>query len=208
MFYFTKKPWILKQIYGDCIWHIDNSDKIIYLTFDDGPHQTETGFILDQLNQFNAKGTFFCLGENIEKCPEVFNRVKEEGHAVGNHTYSHYDGWRTANEKYFDDIEKADKIINAHLFRPPYGHITRFEVKRLKKEYNFKTVMWSVMSGDFDKQTSGEECLKNVIHNTKEGSIVVFHDNDAASANLRYALPRVLEHFSKKDFKFEKITLS
>ena len=205
MFYFTKKPWILKQIYGKCIWEMDEKQKVLYLTFDDGPHPTETGFILDLLKQYNALATFFCLGENIEAYPDIFHKVVAEGHGVGNHTYSHLDGWRTPNEKYFTDIKKADALIHSKLFRPPYGHITRFEVKRLREEFQYNTIMWSIMAGDFDKKTSGEQCLKNVTQNAKEGSIIVFHDNDSASANMRYALPHILERFSKEGFRFEKI---
>ena len=205
MFYFTKKPWILKQIYGDCMWEVKEEEKSIYLTFDDGPHPEDTPFILDQLEKYNAKATFFCLGRNVAAHPKIYKRLSDDGHSIGNHTYDHYDGWRTNNNIYFDDIIKAKQLITSHLFRPPYGHITRFEVKRLIDQFGLKTIMWTIMAGDFDSKTSGEECLHNVIDAATPGSIVVFHDNDSASKNMRYALPKALEYFKNNGYAFKSI---
>ena len=206
MFYFTKKPWILKQIYGNVVWEMNEEEKSIYLTFDDGPHPTETRFILDLLQQYSAKGTFFCLGMNVENHPDIFEEVIKEGHSIGNHTFSHFDGWRTNQEKYFNDVTKASELIKTKIFRPPYGHITRFEVKKLTENHHLKTIMWSIMAGDFDHKTSGEQCLHNVIDYAKPGSIVVFHDNDSASKNMRYALPRALDFFSNNGYSFKSIS--
>jgi peptidoglycan/xylan/chitin deacetylase (PgdA/CDA1 family) len=205
MFYFTKKPWILKQIYGDCLWEVKEEEKSIYLTFDDGPHAQDTPFILDELKKYDAKGTFFCLGRNVVAHPEIYTRIREEGHSIGNHTYDHYDGWRTNNDKYFEDITKAKEHITSTLFRPPFGHITRFEVRKLREQFGLKTIMWTIMAGDFDPKTTGEQCLNNVIGSATPGAIVVFHDNDSASRNMRYALPKAMEYFSENGYTFKSI---
>jgi peptidoglycan/xylan/chitin deacetylase (PgdA/CDA1 family) len=182
--------------------------KKIYLTFDDGPHPTITMNVLDLLKAYNAKATFFCIGNNVLKYPEVYKRVIDEGHTVGNHTFNHLNGWKTADELYLNDINKAKGYIDSNLFRPPYGRISRFQIQQLlKPKYQIKMVMWTVLSGDFDRDISAEKCLNNVLLSTKEGSIVVFHDSEKAAEKMLYALPKVLEQFSKKGFSFEKITV-
>jgi len=208
MFYFVKKPKWLRRFYGDCIWEMNTTDKVLYLTFDDGPDPNETPFVMEQLKQYNAKATFFCIGKNVIAHPELYDQLIREGHVVGNHSHSHIDGWKTNNTKYFRDIEDAAKVIESNIFRPPFGHITWNQVRYLKNQPNkLKTILWNVLSADFDEQTPEEKCLRNVVDNAKPGSIVLFHDHSVASRNLRYALPRVLAHFKQQGYRFEAINL-
>ena len=208
MFYFIKTPFWLKKLYSNCTWQMPASEKVIYLTFDDGPHPEVTPFVLDELIKYKAKATFFCIGKNVKACPEIYKRIILEGHAVGNHTFTHPNGWHTPDKYYLNDIEEAKKYIDSNLFRPPYGRITSFQLKMLSKpRYGLLPVMWSVLSGDFDKDITREKCLKNVINNTVEGSIVVFHDSEKAAERMKYALTGVLKHFRGMGYKFEKISM-
>ena len=206
MFYFVKKPKWMRRFYGDCIWEMNTTDKVLYLTFDDGPDPEETPFVIEQLKKYNAKGTFFCIGQNDISHPGLYQQLINEGHSVGNHSHSHIDGWKTNNKKYFSDIDDASKVIKSNLFRPPFGHITWNQVRHLKnQEHKLKTILWNVLSADFDENTPKEKCLSNVLDNAKAGSIVLFHDHTVASKNLRYALPKVLNHFSELGFQFKAI---
>ncbi len=208
MFYLIKPSRFLQFFYRNCIWSIPNSAKEVFLTFDDGPHPTITPFVLDELKKHHAKATFFCIGKNVEKYPEVYNRIIDEGHMVGNHTFNHLNGWKTKDDVYLDDITLAKKYIDSHLFRPPYGKITRFQLRQLLfPRFKLKTIMWSVLSGDFDTTLSKEQCLRNVLLSSKEGSIIVFHDSEKAFERVAYALPRTLEYFDSTGFTCKKITL-
>ncbi|MBA7522260.1 Peptidoglycan-N-acetylglucosamine deacetylase [subsurface metagenome] len=191
------------MFYPSLIWDIKNTEKKIFLTFDDGPTPEITEEVLDILKQKNASGTFFCLGRNVERHPEVYNKIICEGHAVGNHTYSHLKGWKSENKDYYTDIELAGNLIESNLFRPPYGQISRSQIQYLRKRY--KIIMWEVMSHDYEKRLSRELSLRALLRYSKEGSIVVFHDSEKAIEKLRYILPRFLEHFSEKGYKFEVI---
>lgn len=208
MKYFIKTPRWLKWIYSSYTWSIDSKKKVIYLSFDDGPHPEITLFVLDELKKFNAKACFFCIGKNVEQFPEVYRRIIEEGHTVGNHTYSHLNGWKTANDIYLADVNKAAVLIDSDLFRPPYGRISLFQARNIKqalKKPEAKIIMWDVISGDFDVEISKEACLQNVILNAVSGSIVVFHDSEKARERLEYSLPLVLDFFTKKGYQFEAI---
>jgi peptidoglycan/xylan/chitin deacetylase (PgdA/CDA1 family) len=206
MFYSVKTPWWLKLLYQNCIWEIKDTKKIIYLTFDDGPHPTITPFVLAELKKYNAKATFFCIGKNVLLYSEVCRSIITDGHQLGNHTHNHLNGWKTKNTVYLDNIAEAKKHIASQLFRPPYGKIRKYQLQQLSTErLQLKPIMWSVLSGDFDKKLAPEKCLANVIQYTKSGSIVVFHDSDKAFERLEYALPRVLQYFSEKGYRFEKI---
>jgi peptidoglycan/xylan/chitin deacetylase (PgdA/CDA1 family) len=208
MFYFIKTPkWIMK-FFSKCVWEIPSQEKIIYLTFDDGPHPEATSFVLDTLKEYGAKATFFCIGKNVIDQPVLYERIITEGHAVGNHTFNHLNGWKTTDSVYMEDIAKAKKYIDSSLFRPPYGKITPFQLKLLAKEkFKLTPMMWTVLSGDFDVNLSKESCLENVLTTAKSGSIIVFHDSQKAFVKLQFVLPRVLDYFKQKGFRFEKIIL-
>ncbi len=206
MFYLVKTPFLLKKLYPECIWEIETSGKILYLTFDDGPHPEVTQFVLEELKKYNALATFFCIGDNVKKYFDIYKKVIESGHKPANHTFNHLNGWKVKDEAYLDNIAMAADIIDSNLFRPPYGRISKFQLKALKGAgFNLTTIMWSLLSGDFDEKLSGENCYLNVINNAKPGSIIVFHDSLKDFTRLKYALPRVLEYFSLKGFQFKTI---
>ena len=208
MFYFIKTPkWVMK-FFSKCVWEIPSQDKIIYLTFDDGPHPEATSFVLDTLKEYGAKATFFCIGKNVIDQPALYERIITEGHAVGNHTFNHLNGWKTADSVYMEDIAKAKKYIDSSLFRPPYGKITPFQLRLLAKDkFKLTPIMWTVLSGDFDAKLSKESCLENVLTAASNGSIIVFHDSQKALVNLQFVLPKVLNYFKQKGFRFEKIVI-
>jgi peptidoglycan-N-acetylglucosamine deacetylase len=205
--YFVKTPWWLKKFYSKRLWSINTKEKIIYLTFDDGPHPDATIFVLDELKKYNAKATFFCIGENVSSYPDIYKRILDEGHRAGNHTYHHLNGWKTKSDVYLNDIAEAARYIDSSLFRPPYGRINAFQAKNIKKvlKNDAIIIMWSVISGDFDSNITKDKCLENVILNTSAGSIVVFHDSEKAFSHLKHSLPQVLQFFSKKGYLFERL---
>lgn len=206
--YLVKSPRLLKKYYSSLIWDVKPGKPCIYLTFDDGPIPIVTPFVLNILQQHNAKATFFCIGDNVSKHPDIFNQVKNAGHAIGNHTYNHLKGWKTADNIYLENMLKADEQLKTNLFRPPYGRIKRSQIKLLKSvKPDIKIVMWDVLSGDFDINLSPEKCLQNVLKHTESGSIIVFHDSLKAFDRLEYVLPRALEAWSKKGFEFEDLVL-
>jgi peptidoglycan-N-acetylglucosamine deacetylase len=209
MLYVTKTPKWVRKLFTGSIWEMPQTKKALYLTFDDGPHPLITPFVLDELGKYNARATFFCIGKNVVANPAVFKRILDEGHAIGNHTYDHLDGWKTGNEDYLQNIVKAGNHIDSYLFRPPYGRITRNQQKKLMQlDEPFKIIMWGVLSGDFDVNITPEQCCKNVLKNAKSGSVIVFHDSEKANARLQYALPIVLKYFSEKGYQFEKIVIN
>ena len=186
---------------------MESNSKEIFLTFDDGPHPTLTNFVLDELMKYNAKATFFCIGHNVFKYPEVYLRIINEGHSVGNHTFNHLNGFKTDNKIYVANVLEASKIINSDLFRPPYGRIKSFQAKvltQLTKPY--KIVMWTLLSGDFDKSISPQRCLENVIFKISNGAIVVFHDSEKAADRMVYTLPKLLEVLTEKGYRFKKLS--
>ena len=202
--YLVKTPWWLRALYPTLIWQIPTKEKVIYLSFDDGPHETATNFVLDTLAKFNAKASFFCIGKNVQKYPAIYQRIINEEHAVGNHTQHHANGWKVSDEIYFEEIEQAAASIKTNLFRPPYGRIKRAQIDTITN-MPFHIIMWSVLSGDFDLNLSPEACSNNVKNHAKSGSIVVFHDSTKAWERMSYALPMVLAHFSNLGYRFEAI---
>jgi peptidoglycan/xylan/chitin deacetylase (PgdA/CDA1 family) len=201
--YTVKTPWLLKKLYPNLLWNVNNNTRCIYLTFDDGPIPIVTPFVLNILKQYNAKATFFCIGDNVRKHPDIFKQVKSEGHAIGNHTFNHLNGWKTDDKTYIDNFLQADKLIGTNLFRPPYGRIKRSQIKLLKEARpGIKIIMWSALSGDFDVNLEPEKCLDNVLKHTKDGDIVLFHDSLKAYERMEYALPRALEVWSKEGYSF------
>lgn len=206
MLYAVRTPWLLKKVYPTCIWNFPTREKKIYLSFDDGPHPVATPFVLEQLKRYNAKATFFCIGKNVAEYPEIFERIRAEGHAVGNHTYNHVNGWKTADEDYFRNITEANNLIQSKLFRPPYGRITKFQIKTVQNSaLKLKIIMWTVLSGDFDSEITKEKCLENVSKKTRSGDIVLFHDSEKSFEKMSFALPEFLKNYSQMGFKFEAI---
>lgn len=212
MLYLVKTPTIIKKLFQNLTWNMTPSQKVIYLTFDDGPTPEITHWVLSELDKYNAKATFFCIGKNIHKNPHIFNEILEKGHVIGNHTNNHLNAWKKQANTYLDNIKQAQEIIDdssqsnkpKNLFRPPYGKLTFTTTKKLIKN-NYKIIMWDVLSGDFDPNITKEQCLENVIDNTTKGSIVVFHDSVKAAQKLQFVLPKVLQHFSDQGFSFEVI---
>ncbi len=205
MLYFTKTPGWLRKLYPSGIWSMPANRKVIYLSFDDGPHAAATVFVLDQLRRFNAKGTFFCIGKNVMAEPVIYKRILEEGHRVGNHTQGHLNGWKTADKLYIADVEKAKEVIDSNLFRPPYGRISAFQIRNLTHILKYKLIMWDVLSGDFDPAVNGKRAANRVIKNAVSGSIIVFHDSAKCLRVVQEALPEVLVYFSNKGYSFEAI---
>ncbi len=215
--YFVKTPSLVPVLYQHQIWSFSSKQKNIYLTFDDGPTPKITDWVLDTLQQYKASATFFCIGKNIEAHPTIFNRIIDNGHSIGNHTYDHLNGWKTSTKDYLSSILKTERliekdqitnrksqIVNCKLFRPPYGKIKSSQTKSLQK-LGYKIIMWSVLSADFDMTIDAEKCLDNVIKNVKNGSIIVFHDSEKAFEKLKVVLPKVLAHFNKKGYSFKRI---
>lgn len=248
--FLVKSPFFLKWYYPNLLWNKTRHEKTIYLTFDDGPIPIVTEFVLKTLAGYNAKATFFCIGDNIVKHPDIFSKVTSAGHSIGNHTFNHLNGWKTNDETYIENVLKAQALTQTNLFRPPYGRIKKSQIRRFKAEGGeaesgrkqkpiskqqgvpsnlshqavemtpqpypqtqpstlnplaLHLIMWDVLSGDFDTSLSPKKCYQNVINNTRNGSIIVFHDSLKAFDRLQYALPRVLKYFAERGFGFEKL---
>jgi len=221
--YLIKSPLLLKWYYPSLLWNKSRTEKVIYLTFDDGPIPNVTDFVLKTLKAFDAKATFFCIGDNIVKHPEVYAKVINDGHAIGNHTFNHLKGWKTDDETYLQNTLKCQQLTQTNLFRPPYGRIKKSQIRSLESliwsskfmapnnsqlpalNSKLKIVMWDVLSGDFDINLSPEKCYQNVINHTENGSIIVFHDSLKAFDRLEYTLPLVLKYFTEKGFTFSTL---
>ncbi len=202
--YLVKTPRFIQNFFPNFTWRIPSKDKRIFLTFDDGPIPEVTPWVLEQLEQYNAKATFFCVGDNVQKYPEIFKQVLEAGHSVGNHTFNHLNGWGAENIPYFHNIRRCARMVKSSLFRPPYGRLMPKQAQFLQRHY--RIIMWDVLSGDFDPKITKEQCLNNVIRNTSKGSIIVFHDSIKAKDKLTYVLPKVLEYYSKMGYTFEALS--
>ena len=199
--FLAKTPAFVQFLMPRYTWRVPTKEKIIFLTFDDGPIPELTPWVLDTLEAHAAKATFFCVGDNVLKHPNIFHRVLNEGHAVGNHTFHHLNGWKTDTGSYLQNVAQCAELIKSPLFRPPYGRLTIAQKRLLRKD--FRIIMWDVLSGDYSSKISPEQCLHNVLKNTKPGSIIVLHDNLKAERNLRFVLPRVLAHFGSLGYRFE-----
>ena len=198
-----KIPKWFQFLFPSLQWSFKNQEKVIYLTFDDGPTKGLTNWIVDELNKFNAKATFFCIGKNIEQFPETFQYISKNGHQIGNHSYSHLSGWNTPTEKYINDIEHCQNLTDTKLFRPPYGRISPSQISKLKNKY--KIIMWDINSWDFDQKISPINTFNKLAKKIDKGSIVLLHDNLKSEENLKILLPKILSHFSQKGYSFKVI---
>lgn len=212
MGFWVKTNRLVKLLFPKYVWHMPHNTNSVYLTFDDGPTPEITAWILGQLDEYNAKATFFCIGQNIEKHPNIFYKIIAAGHAVGNHTYNHLKGWKTSTKAYVDNVKKCAALIqsipenntSSALFRPPYGKIKPSQSKKLRN-LGYTIIMWDVISMDFDQRISAEQCLENVLRHVESGSIIVFHDSVKASPHLQYILPKVLFFLQQKGFVCDSI---
>jgi peptidoglycan/xylan/chitin deacetylase (PgdA/CDA1 family) len=192
-------PRIFRPFYGKLTWRKSLSEKVIYLTFDDGPVPEVTPKVLDILDQFKWKATFFCVGENVQKYPELYAEIRRRGHCVGNHSYNHLKGFEFSTGEYLANVRKAAQFIESKLFRPPYGRITRKQIKALKPDYEI--VMWDVITHDYDRKLSPDEVFGNVKRYLRKGSIIVFHDSIKAKENVLAVLPRAIEFWESKGYR-------
>lgn len=203
--YLVKTPRLIQKLFPNFHWKVDRPEgKTLYLTFDDGPIPAVTPWVLEQLRAYDAKATFFCVGNNVRRHPELLEQVLAEGHSVGNHTMHHLDGWQNENIPYFHDVRHAAVKVKTSLFRPPYGRLKPSQAQFLQRHYEI--VMWDVLSGDFDPELTADDCFENVTRNAGTGSIVVFHDSLKAEDTLRGVLPRVLAHYADLGYTFAALT--
>lgn len=216
----AKIPTLVKCLFPNYVWEQASEEPTIYLTFDDGPTPEITNWILNLLKQYNAKATFFCIGDNIKKHPDLLDHILKAGHQIGNHTFNHLSGWKSSTENYIDNALKAEHIIQSHteafrhqndvfinysnskLFRPPYGKIKGSQAKKLI-DLGYKIIMWDIISFDWDQNVSVDQCYQNAVNKAESGSIIVFHDSKKAFKNLEKVLPKVLEHFYNKGYTFK-----
>ena len=194
-------PALLRPFLGKLLWRKNSSEKVIYVTFDDGPVPEVTPRVLDMLDEYNLKATFFCVGENVEKYPELYNDILRRGHKTGNHTYNHLKGISVSTEDYVANVKKAAGLIESRLFRPPYGRINLKQKRALQKEYEI--VMWDVITQDYNKNLSPNNILQNIKRYSRNGSLVVFHDSIKAERNMLTVLPRAIEYWNSRGYRFE-----
>ena len=215
----VKTPLMVKKMFPNYVWGINTHDKVIYLTFDDGPTPDITEWTLKTLKKYNAKATFFCIGNNIENHPNIVREIVKEGHSIGNHTYNHLKGWKTKTSDYLSNVNLCQSVLKSqisnpknhhsttvNLFRPPYGRIKPKQAKKLMA-LGYRIVMWDVLSFDWDKNISQETCFENIKENASNGSIIVFHDSVKASKNMMYALPKVLDYYGKQGYAFKPLVI-
>lgn len=203
MYYPVRSPSIFRWWYHEALWRMPAAGKKVYLTFDDGPHPTITPFVLDQLAQYQAPAAFFCIGDNVQRYPETYQLIKQKGHKTGNHTQHHINGWHTPVDQYIADIQEAATCIDSGLFRPPYGRITKAQLRALKESLpQVRVVMWDVLSGDFDLTIDADQCIQNVLRHVRSGSIIVFHDSEKAFPRLERALPTILKKLKEEGYTF------
>lgn len=196
----VRPPFLFRKLYPGVLWRMNKTEKKIYLTFDDGPVPGVTPEALSVLGKYNVKATFFCVGNNVQQHPEIFKQIISEGHAVGNHTFAHLDGWNVTTKSYLQDIHHCSEMFSSKLFRPPYGRMRTPQRKKIQR--NYKIVLWDVLTYDFDKELIGEDCLQLALKNSREGSIVVFHDSEKAKERMLYVLPKYIEEMKGRGFEF------
>lgn len=197
-------PFWIKWLYPSFTWQISTHEKFIYLTFDDGPHPRITPLVLEMLNEYKAKATFFCIGDRVKLYPEIAQRILAEGHAIGNHTQHHLNGWSSTLDKYMDDVLQASLLTSSKLFRPPYGRIKRMQARQIERQ-GYKIIMWTILSADYDATLSKEACARRVTGNIDNGNIYLFHDSEKGEERMLYALPKLLKQATAKGFLFKRI---
>lgn len=200
MFYLNKTPPLLKRLFPSFIWEKQNHKNNVFLTFDDGPTLEYTQQILDLLKTYGVLATFFCVGANVKKHSKLYKAILDDGHSVGNHTMHHLNGWKTSSKTYLANINEASNYVKSTLFRPPYGKINFWAIRKINSKY--KIIMWDVVGGDFDSKCSTENIINNVLKNVKEGAIIVLHDNKNFSEKTLAALPKIIEGIKKKGLTF------
>ncbi len=199
----VRPPALLTRVLHRVIWSMPEEGREVYLTFDDGPTPEVTSWVLDRLDDAGAEATFFCLGRNVDKYPDLYREIQTRGHSTGNHSYSHLKGFRCSKKRYMDDIDLAANLIESKLFRPPYGRILPSQVNVVLESYDI--IMWNVLSNDYNRNLGGERVMQNVIRNVAPGSIIVFHDSEKASGNLYQALPGTLDFLQKEGYRMKKL---
>ncbi len=199
----ARPPFLLRSVFPGSIWRMPQGKRELFLTFDDGPHNDITAFVVDQLAQYNAKATFFCIGKNVLQAPEWLVKLRNDGHSIGNHTFSHENGWKTSTARYNQSVEDCNELVNSPLFRPPYGRISPLQYVHLRKKY--RTVFWDVLARDYDKGLEPENCIERVLNSSRDGSIITFHDSEKAWPRLKKALPEVLKQLSLEGYSFKSI---
>ncbi|MEY3541440.1 MAG: hypothetical protein RLZZ204_252 [Bacteroidota bacterium] len=197
-------PFWIKWMYPSFIWQMPSNENALYLTFDDGPHPTITPVVLDLLADFNAKATFFCIGDRVKRYPDIMKRIVAEGHSIGNHTQHHVNGWKSSVSAYQDEVQQAASMIPSNLFRPPYGRIKRKQAKLLENE-GYKIIMWTILSADYDHSLNKEECASRVTSHIDKGNIYLFHDSDKGEVRMLHALPILLKLATAEGFLFKRI---
>ncbi len=204
--YLVSTPWWLRSLFPGCVWDVNTDKKNVFLTFDDGPHPSITPFVLELLKQYNAKATFFCIGDNVRKFPETYKQVVSAGHAIGNHTMHHINGWKHDDSFYLNDIDAASKYIQSTLFRPPYGRIKRSQIKKLKESNAaMQVIMWSAIAGDWDAGITPQKCFERLKKIIYPGCIIVFHDSEKAKERMQFVLPKLLDYLMNEGYSFDAL---
>lgn len=201
--FIEQPPLLYRVLFPECVWRLHNNDKTVYLTFDDGPIPEVTPWVLDLLDSYNIKATFFCVGDNVKRNPELFQEIKRRGHSVGNHSMNHLQGIKTTSRRYLRNVAEANELIDSPFFRPPHG-LLRWEQASVLREH-YTIIMYDVVSRDYNRKLTGEQVLNIVKRYTRQGSIIVFHDSLKAEKNMKYALPRAIEWLKEQGYKFERL---
>lgn len=201
--FIEQPPLLYRVLFPECVWRLHNNDKTVYLTFDDGPIPEVTPWVLDLLDSYNIKATFFCVGDNVKRNPELFQEIKRRGHSVGNHTMNHLQGIKTTSRRYLRNVAEANELIDSPFFRPPHG-LLRWEQASVLREH-YTIIMYDVVSRDYNRKLTGEQVLNIVKRYTRQGSIIVFHDSLKAEKNMKYALPKAIEWLKEQGYKFERL---
>jgi peptidoglycan/xylan/chitin deacetylase (PgdA/CDA1 family) len=193
-------PRFFTNLFPNVVWRMPSDNNKVYLTFDDGPTKNVTPWVLDKLKEYDAKATFFCLGKKVEMHPDIYQRILDEGHSVGNHSYSHLKGWETRTGQYVQDVDLAADLIKSDLFRPPYGRIKAVQFRVLKERY--RVILWDVLSMDYSRWVTPKRCANIVLNNLHPGAIVVFHDSKKAEKNMKFGLEKLLEEVKNRGLQF------